>query len=147
MTENELFGVTPKKHISHKGLVASATKLIPQNSIAIITRVGVGKLALMPFSYTTSQDFLSLSKLKIDECFAVYSLHKKMQGALNFLQGTSIKGITKEELLAKTIMVPFRTEQQKIGQFFANIDNLITLHQQKLAVFLNWQKGLFRRAS
>lgn len=105
--------------------------MIPQNSIAIITRVGVGKLAVMPFSYTTSQDFLSLSNLKADIMFSVYAIYKKLQGELNAVQGTSIKGITKDELLSKGIFVPEIEEQMKIGQFFNQLDNLITLHQRE----------------
>lgn len=129
--DGKLFGVAPKKFISQDGLSKSATQFIPENSIAIITRVGVGKLAFVPFSYTTSQDFLSLSNLKTELFFTVYACYKKLQSELNAVQGTSIKGITKSELLAKQIMIPNYAEQQKIGQYFANLDNLITLHQRK----------------
>ena len=104
---------------------------MPENSIAIITRVGVGKLAVMPFSYATSQDFLSLSKLNVDVQFCAYLLYKKLQSELNSVQGTSIKGIAKDELLGKVVSVPESREQEAIGTFFRNIDNLITLHQRK----------------
>lgn len=127
--DGKLFGVEPRKHITQEGLNNSATQLVPENSIAIITRVGVGKLAFMPFSYTTSQDFLSLSKLNTEPFFTVYACYKKLQSELNAVQGTSIKGITKDELLAKIIMVPKYAEQQKIGVFFKQLDTLITLHQ------------------
>ena len=50
-----------KNFISEEGLQNSTAKLIPKNSIAIVTRVGVGKLAIIDQDYTTSQDFLSLS--------------------------------------------------------------------------------------
>lgn len=121
----------PRKYITQDGLNKSAAQLIPENSIAIITRVGVGKLAFLPFSYTTSQDFLSLSKLTIEPQFAVYALYKKLQSELNAVQGTSIKGVTKEELLAKEIMVPNQSEQIAIGGFLCRLDHLITLHQRK----------------
>src|SRR5699024_10250376 len=49
------------KTVTEAGLKNSATKLIPANSIAIVTRVGVGKLALIPYDYSTSQDFFSIS--------------------------------------------------------------------------------------
>lgn len=132
LIENEVSGVIPRKHISECGLRKSATKLVPENSIAIITRVGVGKLAFMQFPYTTSQDFLSLSKLNIDPWFGVYSCYKKLQSELHEVQGTSIKGITKDELLEKSISVPCTNEQKQIGKFFKNIDNIINLNQRKL---------------
>lgn len=126
-----LFDVRPRKCISQEAVSKSATKLVPQNSIAIVTRVGVGKLAFMPFSYATSQDFLSLSGLKIDPEFTVYALYKMMQSVSNEVQGTSIKGVTKDELLAKKIIFPSCNEQKKIGAYLHNLDHLITLHQRK----------------
>ena len=131
IVDGKLFGVEPRKYITQAGLNNSAAQLVPKNSIAIITRVGVGKLAFMPFSYTTSQDFLSLSKLNAEPLFTVYACYKKLQSELNAVQGTSIKGITKDELLAKAIMVPQYAEQRQIGTFFSQLDNLITLHQCK----------------
>ena len=131
VVDGRLFGVVPRKRITQYGLNNSATQLVPKNSIAIITRVGVGKLAFMPYSYATSQDFLSLSKLNAEPLFTVYACYKKLQSELNAVQGTSIKGITKDELLAKTVMVPQYAEQQQIGAFFSQLDNLITLHQRK----------------
>ena len=131
LIEERLFNVKPRKYISQEAISKSATKLVPQNSIAIVTRVGVGKLAFMPFSYATSQDFLSLSELKIEPEFAVYALYKMMQLVSNEVQGTSIKGITKDELLAKEILIPDCEEQKKIGAYLHNLDHLITLHQRK----------------
>ncbi|MEQ2823790.1 restriction endonuclease subunit S [Hominicoprocola fusiformis] len=131
VVDGRLFGVVPRKRITQYGLNNSATQLVPKNSIAIITRVGVGKLAFMPYSYATSQDFLSLSKLNAEPLFTVYACYKKLQSELNAVQGTSIKGITKDELLAKTVMVPQYAEQQQIGAFLSQLDNLITLHQRQ----------------
>lgn len=132
LTEHQVFGVVPKKYISKAAVACSAAKIVPKNSLAIIIRVGVGKIAVMPFSYTTSQDFLSLSRLKTDVIFTAYLLYKKLQSELNSVQGTSIKGITKDELLGKVVTIPDRREQQVIGTFFHQLDHLITLHQHKL---------------
>ena len=131
LTEHEVLSAIPKKGITEIGLQKSAAQLIPGNSIAIVTRVGVGKLVFMPFSYATSQDFLSLSELNYDEIFVCYAIYKLLQKEKNLTQGTSIKGITKEELLNKKIEVPNREEQKKIGRYFTNLDHLITLHQRK----------------
>ena len=133
VVDGKLLGVEPRKWITQDGLNNSAAQLISGNSIAIITRVGVGKLAFMPYSYATSQDFLSLSKLNAEHLFTVYACYKKLQSELNAVQGTSIKGITKDELLTKNIMVPRYAEQQQIGAFFKQLDHLITLHQRKCA--------------
>lgn len=145
ITDGKLFGVEPRKYITQDGLNKSVTQLIPENSIAIITRVGVGKLAFMPFSYTASQDFLSLSRLNTEPFFTVYACYKKLQSELNAVQGTSIKGITKDELLTKVIIVPKLEEQLKIGVFFRSLDNLITLHQRKHDKLLNIKKSMLEK--
>ena len=131
--DGKVENVIPRKRISQQGLNQSAAQLVPGNSIAIVTRVGVGKLALMTFPYTTSQDFLSLSKLSVDAYWGVYALYHKLQQEVQSVQGTSIKGMTKEYALALTVNVPCKEqEQQKIGAFFQSIDHLITLHQREL---------------
>ena len=145
VVDGKLLGVEPRKWITQGGLNNSAAQLIPENSIAIITRVGVGKLAFMPYSYATSQDFLSLSKLNAEPLFTVYACYKKLQSELNAVQGTSIKGITKDELLAKNIMVPRYAEQQQIGAFFKQLDNLITLHQRKFEKLTNVKKSMLEK--
>ena len=137
LIEGSLFDIEPRKYISQEAVDKSATKLVPENSVAIVTRVGVGKLAFMPFSYATSQDFLSLSVLKTEPQFTVYALYKKLQSELNAVQGTSIKGVTKNELLAKEIMIPCYEEQEKIGSYLHSLDHLITLHHRKQNYVLN----------
>ena len=143
--DGKLFDVTPKKYISQVGLKSSAAQLIPENSIAIITRVGVGKLAFLSFFYTTSQDFLSMSRLTTEPYFTVYACYKKLQSELNSVQGTSIKGITKDELLAKEIKVPSYDEQKQIGEYFANLNHLIILHQRKLEKLKNIKKSMLEK--
>ena len=61
---NCLFEIKVQKSISEKGLKNSSAKIIPKDSIAVVTRVGVGKLAVIRHEYATSQDFLSFSNLK-----------------------------------------------------------------------------------
>lgn len=145
LSEGKLFGVEPRKYISRDGLNNSATQLVPENSIAVVTRVGVGKLAFMPFSYTTSQDFLSLCKLQTEPHFTVYALYQMLQGELQAVQGTSIKGMTKDDLLSKSIFAPKdEVEQQQLGSYFRNLDTLITLHQRKLEEMKKQKKALMQ---
>lgn len=132
--KDTLFGVIPQKFISEEGLQNSSAKLIPQNSIAIVTRVGVGKLAIIEQNYTTSQDFLSLSNLNGDIFFLVYSLFRMLQKESAQLQGTSIKGITKEDLLSKKISLPESLEEQSaIGYLFRTLDDLLASYKDNLA--------------
>ena len=128
-----LFGVIPQKFISEEGLQNSSAKLIPKNSIAIVTRVGVGKLAIIDQDYATSQDFLSLSDFDGDILFIVYSIYRMLQKESTQLQGTSIKGITKEDLLSKKICLPEIDEQSAIGSLFRTLDDLLASYKDNLA--------------
>ena len=133
LKNEQLNSVKPTKFITDEAIKKSAAKLIPSNSIAIVTRVGVGKLALIPFSYATSQDFISLSNLTVDPWFGLYNLYKLIQRDINNIQGTSIKGMTKADLLDKHLRIPISSgEQVKIGNFFKQLDNSISLHQYKI---------------
>ena len=128
-----LFGVIPQKFISEEGLQNSSAKLISKNSIAIVTRVGVGKLAIIDQDYATSQDFLSLSDFNGDTQFIVYSIYRMLQKASTQLQGTSIKGITKEDLLSKKVSLPEIDEQSTIGSLFRTLDDLLASYKDNLA--------------
>ncbi|MEJ9405647.1 restriction endonuclease subunit S [Gallibacterium anatis] len=142
---DEIFPVIAKKFISKTALEKSATKLIPANSIAIVTRVGVGKLAVMSDKYTTSQDFISLSNIQGDTFFIAYSLYSILKKESNQAQGTSIKGITKVELLNKTLYLPTLPEQQKIGNLFKQLDRLITLHKRQHEHYQLLKKALLQQ--
>ena len=141
---NCLFEIKVQKSISEKGLKNSSAKIISKDSIAVVTRVGVGKLAVMRHEYATSQDFLSLSNLKSNIEFTAYLLYRLLQKVVTQLQGTSIKGITKVELLSKKVLIPSLSEQQAIGAYFSNLDNLITAHQEKISQLETLKKKLLQ---
>ena len=143
---DELHNVVPSKYITDEAVKESAAKLVPRGSIAIVTRVGVGKLSVIPYDYCTSQDFLSLSSLKVDINFGAYSLYKLLDKEKNNLQGTSIKGITKRDLLMKKIAISRSDiEQQKIGEFFKQLDDRIALQQSHVEQLKQSKQGFLQK--
>lgn len=143
--EGQLFDVDVKKHISRDGLTHSATQIIPANSVAVVTHVGVGKLVFMPYSYTTSQDFISLSNLKCSPQFLCYALYRKLQEDLHIVQGSAIKGITKEDLMIKQLAMPEIEEQEQIANTLETLDHLITLHQRELDSYKKFKNGMLQK--
>lgn len=143
--KDTLFGVIPQKFISEEGLRNSSAKLILKNSIAIVTRVGVGKLAIIDQDYATSQDFLSLSDLKGDTNFLVYSIYRMLQKESTQQQGTSIKGITKEDLLFKKISLPKLEEQSAIGSLFRTLDELLSSYKDNLANYQSLKETMLSK--
>ena len=145
VVEGELFDVDVKKYLSKNGVMHSAAQLIPENSVAVVTHVGVGKLVFMSYSYTTSQDFISLSDLKCVPKFLCYTLYKKLQEDLHVVQGSAIKGITKEDLMSKQIFLPDIDEQRRIAGALLSLDHFITLHQRKLEKLKKIKKSMLEK--
>ncbi len=143
--EGELFEIQIPKAITRRGLAESAAMEVPADSIAVVTHVGVGKLVYLPFSYSTSQDFVSLSDVTVDAGFLCYALFRKLNSELHIVQGSAIKGITKDELLSKEISVPSSGEQEAIAVLLRSLDNLITLHQRKHDQLATLKKSLLEK--
>ena len=133
------------RFISDSALKNSATKLIPKGSILIVSRVGVGKVAVAPCDLCTSQDFANLINIKYDSFFLAYALIKHMGKKLNEVQGTSIKGITSREIKESSISIPCLEEQQKIASFFSTLDQKIELNERKLEVLEKLKKGMMQK--
>ena len=135
------------KSITNLAIKESATKLIPANSIAIVTRVGVGKVALIREKFATSQDFLSIyCGHEHNPLFMAYQISRLMKVKSRLLQGTSIKGITKSEVLESEVLIPKGAEEEiKIADFLSSCDTLITLHQRKLEHLQLLKKALLQQ--
>ncbi|MBE6451741.1 MAG: restriction endonuclease subunit S [Alphaproteobacteria bacterium] len=61
------------------------------------------------------------------------------------IEGSTIKRLYNENILNTQITIPQKIEQQKIGTFFSNLDNLITLHQRKLEKLKNIKKSCLEK--
>jgi len=147
LVEGDIVHVNINKFINNNALKNSAAKLISRDSIALVTRVGVGKVAVINQDFTTSQDFLSLSDFDGNDIkFLAYQLYRLMQENAKVLQGTSIKGITKTELIEQSISIPSSSQEQNlISNVLSKIDSIITLHQRKLDHLQLQKKALLQQ--
>lgn len=62
--------------------------------------------------------------------------------------GSTVNNLNKELVGGTTIAFPIMEEQIKIGEYFSNIDHLITLHQRKICIFIkkmpiDWEQRKF----
>lgn len=65
---------------------------------------------------------------------------------LPLIQGTKVSSISKSALLNTDIIYPnSEQEQLQIGQYFSNLDNLITHHQRKLDLLKALKKSLLQQ--
>ena len=142
LVNGDIWNITIKKHITLDAVENSAAKIISANSIAVVTRVAVGKLVYMPLEYATSQDFISFQNLSGDHSFFMYLVSKVMHKVKGSLQGTSIKGISKGELLKKKVIYTLNIkEQKKIGTLLKSLDTILTLYERKKELLKKFQQG------
>ena len=61
------------------------------------------------------------------------------------IEGSTIKRLYNEIILNTTISFPSVKEQEILGHYFANLDDLITLHQRKLEKLKNIKKSMLEK--
>ena len=80
---------------------------------------------------------------QLEKQFAVQLLEQDRTNILSSKNGSTMVHITKEEMEQKDVIIPPSTkEQQEIGAFFLQLDNLITLHQRELEETKTYKKTL-----
>lgn len=131
LIESSIWEINITRHITAEAVAKSATHICPRNTVLVVSRVGVGKVAIAPFEVCTSQDFTNLVSKKHDARFLAYCIQNKMKIMAEKTQGTSIKGVTVENIAQMEIELPPQEEQTAIAEALSDIDNLIS-SQQKL---------------
>ncbi len=109
--------VHPRKFISREAIDASTTNLVPAGSIVVVTRVGLGKVALSPYELCFSQDCQAIlaDAGLFDSTFIRHQM-RWFATTLRFQgRGTTISGLTKRQLLELPFRFPRREEQTAIG--------------------------------
>lgn len=144
---DEQLNVKPRKYITKKAINNSATNLVPAGSVIVVTRVGLGKVAIAPFDLCFSQDCqaLLLDHSQYDTKYMAYQLKKAVGIFKHISRGTTISGVTKKQLLDLEIIVPPIDEQKQI---VAEIEKQFTRLDAGVAALKRLQNNLKRyRAS
>ena len=115
----DIYGINeikPRRKITKEAIKNSATNLLPSGGIIVVTRVGLGKLAVAPFDICFSQDSqgLVLNEKYLTTKFALWILHQQVQIFKYQSRGTTINGVTKKQLADLEIPLPPLKEQQII---------------------------------
>lgn len=145
LTEESIFQINVTRFITKQAIQESATKLVPAKSILLISRVGVGKLAISTFPLCTSQDFTNFTPTDADPLFLAYQLKSRKETLLSFNQGTSIKGFTKDNIANLELGFPSPAEQQKIAECLSSLDELMAAQARKVDALKTHKKGLMQQ--
>jgi type I restriction enzyme, S subunit len=133
-----------QKFISAEALKESPTKIIPSGSILIVSRVGVGKIAIAETEICTSQDFTNLTLKNDDANYVGNWLHFNSEKIRALSQGTSIKGVTTDDLKALIIDLPSVAEQKKIADLIKSLDVLIAKETSSIHELKAYKQGLLQ---
>ncbi len=145
LNEESIFDIRINRFISEDAIKNSATKKIPKNSILLVSRVGVGKVALTNQELCTSQDFTALTPKKDYALFIAYLMKNITPRLLDLNQGTSIKGFVREDLISLPISLPSKAEQKKIATFLSAVDEKISQLSQKLHLLGQYKQGMMKK--
>lgn len=144
INEDSIFLINISRFISNEALRNSATKLVSANSILLVSRVGVGKLAITKTAICTSQDFTNFTPICDNLVFLAYYLKNQKEKLLGFSQGMAIKGFTKEDVSNLVIYMPSIQEQKKIASCLSSLDDFIIAQNQKIEQLKQHKKGLLQ---
>ena len=105
-----------------------------KNTVLVTLQGSIGRVAITQYGAFVDRTVLIFEKYKekIDTTFWAYIVKQKFIDEARKAPGGTIKTITKEALSDFDLSIPNYKEQQQIGTFFKQLDNLITLHQREL---------------
>ena len=139
--------IRPRRSITELAISESATNLVPRGSIVVVTRVGLGKVAMAHESLCFSQDSQGLvfNASNLHGMFLTYYLSQAVQRFRYEGRGTTISGVTKRQLRELPIPLPPLAEQRRI---VAEIERHLTRLDASVAALKRVQANLKRyRAS
>lgn len=146
ISEESIHQIKITRFITEEALINSATKKIPRGSILLVSRVGVGKLAISNESVCTSQDFTNFTPKNDCLVFLAYYLKFYSGKLLELSQGMAIKGFTKDDISKLKLFLPSRkSEQQKIADCLSSLDALLTDQNRKVENLKIHKKGLVQQ--
>ncbi|MDD3050321.1 MAG: restriction endonuclease subunit S [Candidatus Cloacimonetes bacterium] len=142
--EDSIHKIQKTRFITPKAVEESATKIVPQGSILMVSRVGIGKFAIADEDLCTSQDFTNLVTDE-NEIFLGYFFKCKANRFVSLSQGTSIKGFTTKDIKSAKFNIPSHPEQTRIANFLTAVDKQINLLQEKKKELEQYKKGVMQK--
>ena len=143
ITEN-VVSDTPRKLSS---LGAKVGRVVPAETILVTCIASIGKNTMLANTGSFNQQINGLvpNKQKFDPYFLLtesyhWSVKMKREAAAGTMQI-----VNKNEFSAIETFVPGLPEQRAIGNYFRDIDNLITLHERKLEKLILIKKSMLEK--
>lgn len=119
-------------YITQEAIDSSSTKIVPKGNILLVSRTGVGKVAITGVDICISQDFTGIipDKNKVNLRYLFRFLQSRKPYFVYHQRGATIKGITRRVVEELEIPLPPLEEQRRIA---AILDKADALRQKRRA--------------
>lgn len=136
----QIYLKSSQRKITEEGLNKSSAKILPVGTVLFTSRAGIGKTAILLKEGCTNQGFQSIvpNKDKLDSYFIFTRSEELKRYGETVGAGSTFVEVSGKQMVSMELMMPTTMdEQQKIGEYFSNLDHLITLHHRKQNYVLN----------
>ena len=145
---DQIYLTSSQRKITEQGYNHSSTKMLPVGTVLFTSRAGIGKTAILSRKGCTNQGFQSIipHKGELDSYFIFSRTEELKRYGENVGAGSTFVEVSGKQMANMELMMPTTLlEQKAIGQYFANLDNLITLHQRELEKLKNIKKACLEK--
>lgn len=90
------------RFITEAAIRCSATNLVPAGSVIVVTRVGLGKVAItdVPLCFSQDHQALLIREDLLDRNYVLWYMSTAVREFKHIGRGTTISGVTKKQLVA-----------------------------------------------
>ena len=134
---------TPRK-LSEEG--AKVGRVVPANTILCTCIASIGKNTLLTVKGSFNQQINSLTPNEDNDAYFLLTESENWSDKMKRMAASgTMQIVNKTEFSELLTRVPKLEEQEKIGTYFLNLDNLITLHQRKYDSLVNVKKAMLEK--
>ena len=134
---------TPRK-LSEEG--AKVGRVVPANTILCTCIASIGKNTLLTAKGSFNQQINSLTPYDENDAYFLLTESEIWSNTMKRMAASgTMQIVNKAEFSELKTKVPSLAEQQQIGTYFKNLDNLITLHQRKYDKLQNIKKSMLEK--
>ena len=143
----QIYLTSSQKKITELGLQNSSAKMLPVGTVLFTSRAGIGKTAILAKTAATNQGFQSIvpRKIALDSYFIFSRTHELKRYGETVGAGSTFVEVSGKQMAQMPILIPEMSEQKNIGQLFASLDNLISLHRRELEKLQNMKSALLEK--
>ncbi len=145
---DQIFVSSSERKITQEGYDNSSAKMLPIGTVLFTSRAGIGKMAILRKKGCTNQGFQSIvpHANELDSYF-IFSRSEELKRYGEMVgAGSTFVEVSGKQMSNMNLLLPKDIrEQQKIGEYFSNLDRLITLHQRKLNGLKNVKKAMLEK--